>query len=371
MATVGSTAAPSTNTVYYDSLLSTTLDAYMSGGSMFDNIFKDSAYLAALRRFDAIQTQNGGERIRAPLMYEKNSTVKSYAGEEQLDTTLQDGVTTGFYEWRELGGTIGITRKEERQNSGEAAILSLLQSKIQQAEMTMRETLNTQLVQGTVSGTTFVPGNSAKDLNPLAWFMRKDNTANPAAGGNVGNIDAAETWWRNRTAVADSGSTDTGNSFALNVSTYKGLVVALKRMYNFCSRGSGGAPNLVLFDQTSYETYENALDDKVRYMDTKMADMGFDNIKLRGATCIWDELTPSVDNGKVAGESSFTGSAFFLNTKFYKLVIDSETDIVTTPFVEPENQTVKTAKILFMGNAVCSNLRKLGVLYAISQSITS
>jgi hypothetical protein len=235
----------------------------------------------------------------------------------------------------------------------------------------MRETLNTQLVQGTVSGTTFVPGNSAKDLNPLAWFMRKDNTANPAAGGNVGNIDAAETWWRNRTAVADSGSTDTGNSFALNVSTYKGLVVALKRMYNFCSRGSGGAPNLVLFDQTSYETYENALDDKVRYMDTKMADMGFDNIKLRGATCIWDELTPSVDNGKVAGESSFTGSAFFLNTKFYKLVIDSETDIVTTPFVEPENQTVKTAKILFMGNAVCSNLRKLGVLYAISQSITS
>jgi hypothetical protein len=370
MATVGDITAPSTNTVYYDALLSTTLDAYVSGGTMFDNIFKDSAFLAALRMMDAVQKQNGGERIRAPLMYEKNSTVKSYAGEEQLDTTLQDGMTTAFYEWRELGGTIGITRKEERQNSGEAAIISLLQSKIKQAEMTMRETLNKQLIQGTVSGSELVPGNSAKDLNPLAWFMRKDNTANPAAGGNVGNITAAETWWRHHTAVADSGSADTGNSFALNVTTYKGLVVALKRMYNFTSRGSGGSPNLVVMDQNTFETYENALDDKVRYTNTKMADMGFDNIKLRGATCVWDELVPGVDTADVTGALD-SGSAFFINTNFYKLVIDSETDIVTTPFVEPENQTVKTAKILFMGNAVCSNLRKMGVLYAISQSIVS
>jgi hypothetical protein len=52
-------------------------------------------------------------------------------------------------------------------------------------------------------------------------------------------------------------------------------------------------------------------------------------------------------------------------------MIDSETDIVTTPFVEPENQTAKTAKILFMGQAYCSNLRKLGVLGGISQSIVT
>lgn len=85
MATIGSTAAPSTNTTYYDALLTHTLDAYVSGGSMFDQIFKDSAFLAALRSMDAIQKQNGGERIRAPLMYQKNSTIKSYSGEETLD----------------------------------------------------------------------------------------------------------------------------------------------------------------------------------------------------------------------------------------------------------------------------------------------
>lgn len=372
MATLGSTSAPATNTVYYDALLSSTLDAYVSGGTMFDNIFKDSAFLAALRQMGGVQKQNGGERIRAPLMYEGNQTIKSYSGEELLDTTLQDGITTAHYEWKELGGTIGITRKEERQNSGEAAILNLLEAKIKQAEMQMRETLNKQLVQGTVSGTTFVPGNAAKDLNPLGWFLRKANATDPTVGGNVGNIAGATySWWRHNTAVADSASKDAGNNFALSVSTYAGLKVALKRMYNYCSRGSGGAPNLVLMDQNTFETYENALDTQIRYQNTALADMGFDTIKLRGATCVWDEQVPGMDTGDIPGATNFTGSAFFLNTNFYKLVIDSQTDIVTTPFVEPENQTVKTAKILFMGNAVCSNLRKLGVLYAISQSIAA
>lgn len=368
MATIGSTNAPSTNTLYYDALLSTTLDAVVGSGQLFDNIFKDSAFLAALRDSNAVVKQNGGERIRAPLMYEGNNTIKSYAGEEQLDTTLQDGITTAFYEWKELGGTIGITRKEERQNSGEAAILQLLEAKIQQAQMQIRETLNSQLILGTPSGGTFVPGNNAKDLNPLGWFLRKNNTVDPTAGGNVGNIASSNEWWRHHTAIADTGTPETGNDFALSVTSYKGLVVAMRRLYNYCSRGSGGSPNLGVTDQVTFETYENALDDKVRYTNTRMADMGFDNIKLRGATIIWDEVVPDVE----AGTADITkGSLFLLNTDFYKLVIDSETDIVTTPFVEPENQTVKTAKILFMGNAVVSNLRKHGVLYAIGQSITS
>lgn len=368
MATVGDTGAPSTNTVYYDSLLSTTLDAYVGGGTMFDNIFKDSAFLAALRMMDGIDYQNGGERIRAPLMYETNSTVKSYSGADTLDTTLQDGHTTAFYEFKEIGGTIGITRKEDRQNSGEAAKIKLLQQKIKQAEMSMVETLNSQLLLGTVSSSTFVPGNDAKDLNPLFWFLRKDRTTDPTTGGDVGNIPGdTYDWWRHQTAELD-GTADSGTSFGLSVSTYKGLVVALRRLYNHCSKGSGGAPNLAVFDQVSYETYENALDDKVRYTNTKLADMGFDNIKLRGATCIWDEVIPDVENGTAAITK---GTVAMLNTNFYKLCIDEQTDIVTTPFVEPENQTVKTAKILFMGNAATSNLRKLGVGYAIDQTIVA
>ena len=371
MTTLGTANVPSQDTVNYDALLSTTLNNYVAGKNFFDNIFKDSAFLAYIKNISTLKTQDGGVQISMPLMYGTNGTVKSYSGEEILDTTLQDGMTTAHYPWKEIGGTIGITRLEERQNSGESQIINLLQSKIEQAEMSMREVINTQLLAGTVSSSTFIPGNSAKDLYPLGYFFRKDNTTDPTAGGNVGNISGnTYSWWRHNTAVLNSASADTGNAFALSVTTYAGLKVALHRMFNYCSRGSGGSPDLVVCNQETYETYENALDQQVRYANQRMGDMGFETIKLKGATMVWDEQVPDIDTGTLAA-SATTGSAFFINTKFYKLVMDSMTDMIVTPFVEPENQSVKTAKILAMLNATVSNMRKHGVCYAISKSITS
>jgi len=369
MSTIGDSTAPSTHTIYYDALLSTTLMAYRK--TLYDNIFKDSAYLAYLRMTNAVEKQNGGERIAMPLMYADNDTVKTHGGYSIIDTTPQDGLTTAFYEWAEVAGSISISRKEERQNAGEGKLISLLKSKIKQAEMSMTEKLSGDLILGTVSGATFIPDTAldgSYGLLPLGYFIRKVPSTDPTTA-NVGNISGStSSWWRHNIGDLSNGATPTAGKFGLAVTTYKGLTVGLKRMYNYCSRGTGGSPDLVVFDQVSYETYENALDDKVRYPNTKMADMGFDTIKLRGATCIWDEVTPDLETG-TAGIT--TGTAFFINTNFYKLIIDSETDIVTTPFIEPENQTAKTAKILFMGNAACSNLRKLGACFGISQSIVA
>lgn len=362
---------PSSRTLNYDALLSTTLEAYRP--KMVDNIYKSNAFLAALKKYGGIDYVDGGERIREILMYEENDTVKSYRGYEQLTVKPQDGITAAFYEWGELAGTISISRREERQNSGEAAILKLLEQKIQQAEMSLKSKVNNQLVAGAISSATFVPGNDAKDLYPLGYFLRKAVATDPTAGGNVGNISASTySWWRPNSAVLDSGTKDTGNKFAVAVTTYTGLRVALYRMYNFCSRGADNSgPNICLSDQVTFETYENGLDQQKRYGDEELVSMGFDNVKLKGATMIWDELVPDIDQGLAAGDTSFTGTAFFLNTKFYKLVIDKQTDFVTTPFIEPENQTAKTAKVLMMGQPVVNNARKLGVCYAINQSITS
>jgi hypothetical protein len=371
MSTIGDSGAPSTNTIYYDSLLSTTLMAYRK--TMVDNIFKDSAFLSYIRMSGAWKSQNGGERIAIPLMYGDNATVKTVGGYEQLDTTPQDGMTTAFYPWAEIGGTISISRLEERQNVGEGRLINLLEAKIKQAEMTMREKLNGDLVLGTVaSDSTFVPETSTGGnlgILPLGYFLRKLNRTDPTTGGTVGNIAGATySWWRHRAACIGAAGSQTGNDFALNVTTYAGLKVGLRRMYNYCSRGSGGSPDLVVADQTTFEIYENSLDTAVRYLNTKMADMGFDTIKLRGATVIWDEKVPDIYTGTA---EVTVGTAFFLNTNFYNIFYDSETDIITTPFVEPENQTVKTAKILFMGNAAVSNMRKLGVAYDVLLTIAA
>jgi len=366
MSTIGA-SAPSQHTINYDALLSTTLMAYRP--TMIDNIFKSSAFLAALRKYDGISYQDGGERVQIPLMYEENDTFKSYSGYEVIDVKPQDGITSAFYPWTEIGGTISISRREERQNSGEAAILKLLEAKTMQAEMSIKSKVNQQLIQGTVSSSTFVPGNSAKDLFPLGYFLRKAPATDPTTGGNVGNISASTySWWRPKVANFNT-TVGTGEAFGLAVTTWKGLVIGLKRLWNYCSRGADGSgPNLVIGTQNVYEMYESALDQNVRYLDTDLADMGFDNIKLKGATVIWDELVPDLYTGTTA---IAVGTVFMLNTKFYKLVIDSQTDFITTPFIEPENQTAKTAKVLFMGQATVSNARKNGMANRIDETLVA
>lgn len=85
-ATIGESTAPSQHTINYDALLSTTLFAYRD--QLYDNIFKDSAFLAALREMNGVDTQDGGERIAAPLLFGTNKTVKSYSGYDTLDTEI-------------------------------------------------------------------------------------------------------------------------------------------------------------------------------------------------------------------------------------------------------------------------------------------
>ncbi len=365
----GDSGAPASSTIYLDALMSTTLAKYEK--TLKDNIFKKSAFLAYLREAGAVKSQNGGQRIVVPLMYGTNSTVKTHGGYSTIDTTPQEGITSAEYNWAEVAGSISISRLEERQNAGEGRLINLLESKMKQAEMTMQEKLNSDLLLGTVSSATFVPdqaSSGAYGLLPLGYFFRKLKATNPTTGGNVGNINAATNdWWRHIVGVVNNASV-TNADFTLNISTYAGVKAALKRFYNYLSRGSGGSPDLFVGDQVTYETYEASLDANLRYSNTKMADMGFDTIKVKGATFIWDEVTPDVYTGTAA---ITTGTVFGLNTEFYQLYIDSETDIKTTPFVEPNNQTVKTAKVLFMGNAVVSNMKKNGVCIGFSQSIMS
>jgi len=372
-------SAPSSYSVNYDALLSTTLYNYRK--TLVDNIFKNSVLLSLLKMNGGIRYTDGGERIACPLMYGKNDTVKSYSGYETLDVKPQDGLTTAFYEWAEIAGTISISRKEERQNSGEAQLINLLEGKIKQAEMSLREEINIQLVGGTVSAANYrmLNGNSGKDLLPLGYFGGTQSSLDPSGTGvvDIGNISQnTYSWWRNM-SMNFGASAATGEVDGLAITTFAGMIVGLRRFYNHCAKGSGGAPDIVLLDQKSFETYENAVDQRSRIQNTKLGEIGFDTIKLRGADCAWDEVVPDLyGDGSgtpyVYDSSNFaTGSAFFINTDFTKLAIDKATDFVTTPFIEPENQTAKTAKILFMGQLTCDNLRKFGSVNRISQSIVA
>lgn len=253
-------------------------------------------------------------------MYGMNSTVKSYAGAEVLDVTLQEGLTIARFNWKQYAASIGITGLEERSNQGEAAMIRLLTAKAQQAEMSLKDRMSGDAYS---DGT----GNGSKNLTGLAAIV--------AASGTLGGLSATTyTWW-----VSQAG---TSSSFAAN-----GLST-MRTLFNNCSFGND-KPDIILTTQTVFEYFENALQPQERYTNTQAANAGFTNLTFKGIPIMFDRDCTS-------------GKAYFLNSKYLNLVVHRDADFSTGPFQSPENQDVKTAMILFQGNLTCNNRRKHGLL---------
>lgn len=313
----------------FDALLSTTLANYRP--TFADNLSKSFFLFWWLTTRERKRMENGGESIIVQLMYGKNSTIKSYTGYEVLDTTPQEGMTAAKFPWKQVAGSVSISRLEERQNSGESRIINLLQSKVTQAEISMRDSINAMFF-GDGSG------NNSKDIFGLALLVENGSAWGTLAG--IDRSDALNAWWRNKW------SNMTGSSFATN-----GLD-KMRTLYNDCSKGNEH-PDIGISDQTTYERYEKLLVPNERFEDKEVGDAGFQNLKFKGMVLGFDEQA----TGPVAG-----GLMYMLNSRYLEFVVDEQTDLVNTEFVRPENQDAKVSQILLMANLVVSNASRQGVL---------
>ncbi len=158
-------------------------------------------------------------------------------------------------------------------------------------------------------------------------------------------------------------------------------------MYNLTTRGIMGNPDLILSDQYIYEVYWNSLQNQERYVvtDPRIMDVlgGSDILKFKGAMHIWDEVVCDVGtstshtvdaigtltNGSV--QSGAHSTEYILNSQAMEYVVESETDWAHTPFQTPVGSDSTIAHLLWMGQVVINNRRKLGVNYDMDNSIAS
>lgn len=64
----------------YQSLLTSTLMKVLGTNAIRDNVFDAHPLTNWLRSGERIKVVDGGERLRVPIMFGKNSTVDSYSG---------------------------------------------------------------------------------------------------------------------------------------------------------------------------------------------------------------------------------------------------------------------------------------------------
>ena len=304
----------------FDSILSTTLKNYMP--RLVDNIFTARPLFFFLKENNQVRLIDGGQKIVLPIVYGLNTSAGSYSTYDTINVAnaQTDSISAAEYGWKQYACSIAISGLEEAQNSGVEQIIDLLESKIMIAEETIAEKLDQMFY---LDGT----GNAGKDWLGLAAIV--------LASGSLGGIDGtANTYWR---SYVDS--------------TAAALTLAqMTTAYNTVSVGSDQT-NLIVTTQALFEKYEGLLQPQLRYTDTKMADGGFQNLLFKGAPLTYDTYCQS-------------GTMYFLNGRYLRLVGNKNKWFEATPFVKPRDMDAKYAQILAYGELTCMNRSRLGKLTA-------
>jgi len=316
--------APSTT---FTEMVSTTLRN--TSKEVVDNVSNNNALLSFLKKRGNIRTEDGGYEIALPVEYAENGTTQRYSGLDPLNIGGSDVITTAKYDWCQIALNVVASGREIRMNSGENAMIKLAKAKAANAKHTASNFLATDL---------YSSGASANQIGGLGLLVSTDGTG--TVGGIVAGTD--QTWWKNK--FSELAGTTTWTK-----STIKGQMNAL--WYQLV-RGMD-KPDLLVSSHDFYAAYEEALQDLQRYQDSASAAAGFESLKYKSASIIFDSNT----NFATTAEKMY-----FLNTQYLYLIQHSEAKWTQDDEKRPVNQDAVVVPMYWMGNLVCSNRALQGVM---------
>ena len=324
-------------------------------GELADNMSRNNALLARLSRRGKIKTFSGGRTIVQELNYANNQTFQWYSGYQVLNIAPSQTFTAAEYPIRQSAVAVSISGLEELQNSGEEAIIDLLESRIENAEETFMNGMSQGIYgDGTVTG-------SVGGLQLLV--------ASTPTSGTVGGIDRA-TWsfWQNQaySSVTNGGAAAT----SANIQNYMdSLWVTLVR--------GRDSPDLIVADNNYYKLYWQSLQAIQRIAtengEGEFGALGFQTLKYNTADVVLDGGFQGFSSDPFPGETSTgnglggapTNTMYMLNTKYIHWRPHARRNMVP---LDPDrfsvNQDAMVKLIGWAGNMTLSNAFLQGVLSA-------
>jgi hypothetical protein len=308
----------------YDSILTTTIES--RSRTIQDNVTNNNALYLKLSQRGNIRPFTGGRVIIEPLSYAENTNAGWYSGADIFTTGLTEELTAPEFPFKQLVAPIVITGSDEIKNSGPAGLIDLLESKVKVAESTLENKLDLGMY---ADGT----GSDGKELTGLAAAVPVTVTN---TYGNINRALAASAYWKSR--VTDTNAAPAAATILAKVNTE---YYALTR--------NNDHPDLILMDDVTFGVFEGVLQGQQRWTQSKLADLGFDALKYKGADVV---LTTGLGgNGPAA-------TTFFLNTKYLHLRPFSGRNMVPLGDQHrPFNQDVTAKSIVWAGNLTCSGAK--------------
>lgn len=267
---------------------------------LVDNVFKSTPLLSRMQK--RVEKQSGGTKIMVPLNYAQSSAGGWYSGADTLDNTDSDTITAAEFEWKQIHEPISITRRDELINSGQAAKVNFVKSKMKIAEKSIKDKVAVGLWNN---------GTTSKAILGVRSFLSTSNSY-----GNISQTSAS--WWQ-------------ANVDAATTTQTIGAVQALHSAAGL----NGDSVTVILSGSTRYDSYYLQLQPQQRFTDAKTASGGFTALMFNGVPWIVDSKAPSTH---VVG----------LNEDALHFIVHQDEDFRMEPFAKPINQNVQVAHIYAM-----------------------
>jgi hypothetical protein len=277
-----------------------------------DIYFKSNVLLYKLLSMG--KTIPGGKKIQVVLEYDKGNT-GSYGATTKLPLSKKEIYNAAFFRWAAYYGGVTVDLDDQRQNSGDLAIVNMVNGKLKNAQKGIRKEMATDVYA------------SASSTDALLGLGDLFNTTTSTAYGEIKEADMA-VWKANLDA--------TGENISFKV------MQKIRRAASV-DDNTEGKPNLYITTETLKDGFEASLQTQARYSDVSLVNAGFDNILFGGAPVV-------ADNKQTAGVCDA------LNLRYLDIETHKDYNFTkpkwTSPIDQPDTQV---AFIRWGGQLVCRN----------------
>ena len=329
-------------------LLSSTLFSIRDGE--VDELFQRVPFLDFAKRLGGIEYEDGGIKIQRPLAVSNHSTITQLAtGYEPVSLAVQDVMQPALYEWSDFVAPIVITKKEELENSGEKAVVKIVESRMRNVMGLLRREINRQLVAGNSAVLT-----SLGTLNGVLTATGFLEQGAPTAASQTNTVGGLA-----RSLVPDGNGLfnrifNAGAAFGTN---------GIRGMHQIAAETSARAPmgeiKLVLASEAGYANYRRAMFTQERYIDEKQLNAGFMSLAFGNAAVVQDVFMPDATvNG-----ANLEATMYFINFDGIKMVMHSDGDLAVSPFEYIPGTTARSAQIYWKGQLIADNLASCALLF--------
>lgn len=293
-----------------------------------DNVSGHNALYRRLKTRGKIKKLDGGYEIVRPLDYAENATYQRFAGYDPLNIGASEVLSAAKYPWVNAAVHVVASGEELRKNSGRNRIIPLAATRVKNAIRTASNNMSVDL---------YSNGALTNQMTGLAAQITSDGT------GTVGGINSAT-----------AGSTFWANQFYECPATPDKTVVpaGMRTVWLRCVRGTD-SPDLIVSTHDFFSFFWNSLTDLQRYTQADEATAGFQALKFVSADVIFDNNS----NFATTGETMY-----FLNTEYLELCVHQDANWTQLDDKMSLNQDAVVIPIIWMGNLVCSNRARQGVL---------